>query len=119
MTRRALAAAIEGKVLTRDLLIWLRDASISWHDFDARRRAEVAAEQAKLREELNSHHDEEWARTRFLSVAKSCDSCGALPANLEWKWESHAGPPMCFVAGWATYCNACAKRIDFFVVSRS
>ena len=118
-----LAAAVEGKVLTRDLLIWLRDPSASWDDFDARRRAEVAAEQAKWREEADAawtlRQDEAWARTRFLSRAKPCNLCGAPPTDLHWTWESHAVPPMCLAAGWATYCSACAKRIDFFVVLKS
>ena len=43
----ALAATMRGEILTRDLVIWLRDPVTSWSGFNARRRAKEAAEQAK------------------------------------------------------------------------
>jgi|GEM_PF-6509432 len=118
----ALAAAVRGEVLTRDLLIWLRDPAISWNDFNARRLAKEAVERAKGLQLLRETQDEHSARVKFGAHAKACDSCGTPACDLEWRWERYAGGQGRFrslIAGWKTYCRACAKDVDFIVVVRS
>lgn len=65
-----------------------------------------------------SKHSPEDARVRYIESAKSCPSCGATPANLEWlyystparTWEALSGR-----AGWLTVCDLCHLQVDFFV----